>query len=93
MNDNGGVNSNGNNVNNDNNAVRPASPYCPKYAAGASYLCRLKTVCLHKAKEPYSLSRRGVMEKQSAEKHIPPEQPDVNGASDNASPAGRFRFL
>ena len=52
-----------------------------------------KTACLHKAKEPYSLSRRGVMEKQSAEKHMPPEQPDANGASGSTSPAGRFRFL
>ena len=90
VNNNGNVNNN--NVNNDW-AARPASPYRPKYAAGASYLCRLFSVCLHKAKEPYSLSRRGVMEKQSAEKHMPPEQPDANGASGRASPAGRFRFL
>ena len=56
VNNNGNVNNN--NVNNDW-AARPASPYRPKYAAGASYLCRLFSVCLHKAKEPYSLSRRG----------------------------------
>jgi hypothetical protein len=93
VNNNGGVNSNGNNVNNDNNAVRPAWPYRPMFVPCGANLCRLFSVCLHKAKEPYSLSRRGVMEKQSAEKHIPPEQPDANGASGSASPAGRFRFF
>lgn len=90
VNNNGNVNNN--NVNNDW-AARPASPYRPMFVPCGANLCRLFSVCLHKAKEPYSLSRRGVMEKQSAEKHILPEKLDADGASSNASPAGRFRFL
>ena len=90
VNNNGNVNNN--NVNNDW-AARPAWPYRPMFVPCGANLCRLFSVCLHKAKEPYSLSRRGVMEKQSAEKHIPPEKLDADGASGNASPAGRFRLL
>ena len=66
VNNNGNVNNN--NVNNDW-AARPASPYRPKYAAGASYLCRLFSVCLHKAKEPYSLSRRSVKRSRRGKTH------------------------
>ena len=84
-----------NNINHIDNTlgVRPASPYRPMVVPCGANLCRPFSVCLHKAKEPYSLSRRGVMEKQSAEKHILPEKLDADGASSDASPAGRFRFL
>ena len=68
VNDNGNVNNN--NVNN-GWAVRPASPYRPKFVPSGADLCGLETACLHKAKEPYPLSRRKTRKRHGAEKHIP----------------------
>jgi len=55
VNDNGNVNNN--NVNN-GRAVRPASPYRQKRVPSGAGPCRPERAGLHKAKEPYSISRR-----------------------------------
>ena len=71
----GNVNNNGNNVNN-KYGVRPAWPYRQISVLRRTDPCRSVTICLHKAKESYSVLRIYVL---CAGKHMSPEKADADG--------------
>ena len=68
----GSVNIEGNNVNNKNVGVRPASSYRPKHIAGAVRLC-----IRQRNPVPFRTERS---QQCCAEKHIPQESIDADGA-------------